>query len=182
VPSSDIPPYQPVVQVIGACSGSDISAYITACDSATATNTTCGNWFTSAPVACATCLNGPLTDAGAPTRQGGIWYDYLYDNIGPNYPGCLDKKGMSGCASAYDALVQCFVAAGCSTCMDQPSEQACQSTIFGTGGACYSYVAPYESSCGPDFADGGLLSNGGACSTNTDVLSVICGNGSGDGG
>jgi hypothetical protein len=170
-----------VVQVIGACSASDISGYIAACDVAGATMTTCSNWFTSAPAACATCLVGPETDAGAPTRQGGVWYDYQYDNIGPNLPGCLDKKGMSACASAYSDIVQCLVASGCGTCTDSPSETACQMKIFATGGACYSYVAAYESSCAPDFADGGLL-NGGPCTTTPDVLSVICGNGSGDGG
>jgi hypothetical protein len=176
-----MPPYQPVVQVIGACSGSDIAGYLTACDSTGSTNMTCNTWFTGAPVACANCLVGPATDAGTFTRQGGIWFDYQYDNIGPNYPGCLDKKGMSACAIAYDALVQCFVASGCNACMDQTSLTACQQKIFGPGGVCQSYVAPYETSCGPDNADGGLL-NGGACTTNADVLSVICGNGSGDGG
>jgi hypothetical protein len=122
-----------------------------------------------------------VTDAGTATGQGGIWL-YQGGNIGPNVPGCLDKKGMSACASAYDAVIECLVAAGCSTCTDPTSETACQNTIFGTGGACQSYYAAYQSSCGPDFADGGLLNAGGPCSTEPDVLSVICGNGSGDGG
>ena len=176
-----MPPYQPVAQVVGACSGSDIAGYITACDSPTATNTTCDNWFSGdASASCINCLVGPLTDAGTATGEGGIWI-YQGDNIGPNVPGCLDKKGMSTCASAYNAVIECLVAAGCGTCTTQMSEDTCQQTIFGTGGACYSYIVTYESACATDVADGGLL-NGGPCTTDPDVLSVICGNGSGDGG
>jgi hypothetical protein len=175
-----VPPYQPVVQVIGACSASDITNYIAACDAPTSTNTTCNAWFSGdASAACMNCLVGPVTDAGA-TGQGGIWI-YQGSNIGPNVPGCLDKKGMSSCASAYDAVVECLYAAGCGTCTDQNSEQTCQTTIFGTNGACRSYLVTYQSACAADVADGGLL-NGGPCSTDPDVLSVICGNGSGDGG
>jgi hypothetical protein len=181
VPSSEIPPYQPVVQVIGACSGSDISGYVTACDSSTSTQATCTAWFMGASTPCVNCLFGPVNDAGAPTGQGGIWL-YQGGNIGPNYPGCLALKGMSGCADAYQNIVECLIAAGCGSCMDPTSAQACQNTIFGPGGACQSYVAPYQSACPPDYADGGLLANGGACSNPNDVLSVICGNGSGDGG
>ena len=121
-----------------------------------------------------------MTDAGTATGQGGIWI-YKNDNIGPNYPGCLALKGMSACASAYDAVVECLYAAGCGTCTDPTSEQTCQQTIFGTGGACSTYYATFGSACATDVADGGLL-NGGPCTTDPEVLSVICGNGSGDGG
>ncbi len=179
VPSSAVPPYPGVVQVVGACSAADISGYITACDSSTSTNATCNTWFTGASPACASCLV-PTNDAGALTGQGGVWI-YQGGNIGPNYPGCLDLKGMSACADAYEQVVECLIASGCGTCTDPTSEQNCQNTIFGTGGACAGYYATYSSSCASDLADGGLL-NGGPCSTDPDVLSVICGNGSGDGG
>ena len=118
--------------------------------------------------------------SGTATGQGGIWI-YKGGNIGPNVPGCLDKKGMSSCASAYDAVVECLVEAGCNSCTDQTSETTCQQTIFGTGGACQSYYATFQSACATDVADGGLL-NGGPCTTDPEVLSVICGNGPGDGG
>jgi hypothetical protein len=173
----------PVTQQIGACSATDISGYVAACDSMAATNTTCQNWFNTAPAACQTCLVGPTTggDPGTPTGQGGIWI-YQGGNIGANVPGCLDKQGQSGCATAYNALIECLVAAGCGTCTDNASETACQNTIFAAGGGCHSYIAPFQSACpATDNADGGIL-NGGACSDDTKVLSVLCGNGSGDGG
>jgi hypothetical protein len=93
----------------------------------------------------------------------------------------MDKKGMSGCASAYDNLWECVYAAGCITCTDQTSFDTCLTTVTGSGGPCTGYVAPYESSCAADLADGGLL-NGGPCSSDVEVFSVLCGNGSGDGG
>jgi len=172
----------PVMQTIGACTATDISGYVTACDSTTATNATCNTWFGSATAACGNCLQGPTTggDPGTPTGQGGIWV-YMGGNIGANVPGCLDKEGMSACATAYNAIVECLVAAGCGTCTDMTSSTACQNTIFATGGACHSYLAAYQSGCAADVADGGAL-NGGPCSDDTQVLSVICGNGTGDGG
>ncbi len=88
---------------------------------------------------------------------------------------------MSGCASAYQDIVQCIVASGCESCTDSASYQACLNIILGTGGACATYYSTYQSACAADVADGGLL-NGGVCSTTAEILSVICGNGSGDGG
>jgi len=168
------------MQVIGACSGTDISNYIAACDASTSTPTTCGNWFSGdASVACIDCLVGPISDAGTATGQGGIWI-YQGNNIGGNVPGCLALEGMSGCAAAYDNIVECISAAGCDTCTDTPSYDACLTTILGTGGACASYYATYQSQCATDIADGGLL-NGGKCSTIPEGPRVLWGNGSGDG-
>lgn len=185
VPASEIPPYQPVMQVIGACSGAELAGYVTACDSSTSTGPTCNAWFSgdASSTACQDCLFGPITGSDPPmlTGQGGIWIDYQGNNIGGNAPGCLDLKGMSGCASAYQNIIQCIVASGCESCADGPSYQACLNIILNTGGACATYYSTYQSSCAADNADGGLL-NGGVCSTTADVLSVICGNGSGDGG
>jgi hypothetical protein len=170
-----------VMQTIGACTASDISGYITACNSSTATNTTCQNWYSSASAACATCMQGPVTggDPGTPTGQGAVWLDFRGDNIGGNVPGCLDKQGMNGCAVAYQNYVECVFGAGCYQCTDQTSFNGCLATV--QQGACHSFVTSFQSACGADIADGGLL-NGGACTTDQDVISVICGNGSGDGG
>ncbi len=173
-----------VTQTVGACSATDLSGYITACDSMGATNSTCSTWFGSAPAACATCLVGPTTgsDPGTPTGQGGIWLDYQGNNIGANVPGCLDKEGMNACAVAYQNLVECIVAAGCLQCTTQTDFNNCETTVaVSSSGACHQYVAPFQSGCAADNADGGLL-NGGVCSTDLQVLSVICGNGTGDGG
>jgi hypothetical protein len=178
-----IPAYMTVMQTIGACSGTDISGYITACDSTSATNSTCNTWFTSAPAACANCLVGPTTggDPGNPTGQGGIWVDASGQNIGANVPGCLDKEGQNACATAYQSFVECLFSAGCGQCTDQTSFNSCQTTVTATGGACKTYLTSAQSACSTLAADGGLL-NGGACSSDPQVLSVICGNGTGDGG
>lgn len=179
----EVPHYQPVAQAIGACSSTDIADYISACDSPGATSSACQNWFAGAATSCQDCLVGPAqgSDAEAPSGQGAIWLDYQGQNIGANVPGCLDKMGMSSCATAYQNLIECVFAAGCGTCTDDSSETACQRTVVGSGGACASYSAPAQTACGADLADGGLLSSG-PCSTDERVLSVICGNGSGDGG
>lgn len=170
-----------VMQTVGACSATDISGYIMNCDSTSASNTTCSTWFGSAPAACASCLVGPTTgsDPGTPTGQGAIWLDYQGNNIGANVPGCLDKEGMNACATAYQNIIECIVAAGCLQCTDQTSFNSCEQTVL--AGGCKMYLAPAQSACNTDLADGGLL-NGGPCTTDQDVISVLCGNGSGDGG
>jgi hypothetical protein len=163
----------------GACTSSDIAGFITACDAAVSTNTSCNAWFNSASPTCLSCLGS--TDAGI-SRTGGLDSDYQGDFLGANLAGCVSiVDGNSKCASAYEEAVQCLAAAGCLTCNDQTSANACQTTIFATGGACHSYILPYESACSADMADGGSFS-GGPCSDDTAILSVICGNGSGDGG
>ena len=184
VAASELPTYMPVAQVIGACSSTDIADYVLACDSASATNADCENWFASAPATCQSCLVGPVVggDPGTPTGRGAIWLDAAGDNIGANVPGCLDEEGMNACATAYQALVECFYAAGCAACADQSSYDGCQKTVTAKGGACNTYLTSAQSACSASTADGGLLASGGACATDQQVISVICGNGSGDGG
>ena len=182
VPAGMITGYMTVMQTIGACTGTDISGFITACNSSTASDTACNTWFNGAPQNCANCLIGPVTggDPGNPTGQGGIWF-WNMENIGVNFPGCMDKEGQTACATAYANLAECIYAAGCLQCADQTSFDSCQNTV--AAGACKSYVAPYQNACPQsDFADGGVAGPTGACGTDQGVLSVICGNGSGDGG
>jgi hypothetical protein len=185
VPSSEITAYMNVMQVKGACTGNDIAGYVAGCLSQTSTSATCGAWFNGdASTACQNCLVGPTTtqgDAQVPTGQGGVWF-WQGLNLGSNFPGCLALEGATACAQAYAQLDECFVAAGCGDCTTS-TVMACEQTIFGTGGACASYYAPYKSACPQsDFADGGVAGPGGACSDDQAVLSVICGNGTGDGG
>jgi hypothetical protein len=180
VPSSEIPPYVSVSQQVGACSAMDIATFITACDSATASSTSCNSWFSTASPSCVSCLGSP--DAGPP-RSGGLWYDGQGNFIGANAPGCdAIVDGNGNCASPYDAAVQCLLAAGCGTCTTQSQYQTCEQQVFGSGGACETYLGPTNTACMADFeADGGAL-NDGLCSSDAQILSVICGNGSGDGG
>jgi len=179
VPPSEVLPYVNVVQMKGACMPSDISGFITACDSAPSTTAACDMWYQGASPTCLSCLGS--ADAGI-SRTGGLDWDYQGDFIGANLAGCLAiVDGNTSCASAYENAVQCLAASGCLTCTDQASFQMCETTIFATGGACHGYIATYESACAADMADGGAFM-GGPCSDDTEVLSVICGNGSGDGG
>ncbi len=169
------------MQEIGACSATDISGFISACDSASGTTTACNAWYAGARPSCVSCLG--VTDAGPPNPSGALWYDWQGNFIGANAPGCdALVDGNTGCASPYDSAVQCLLAAGCETCTTQTEFTTCQQVVFGTGGACSSYLPPAQTACNTDFAaDGGALNNG-PCSTDTQILSVICGNGSGDGG
>jgi hypothetical protein len=163
----------------GACTASEIAGFINTCD-ATALHGPCNTWFQGASPTCVSCLFGS-TDAGI-SRTGGLDTDYLGEFYGGNYAGCLAiVNGSTTCASAYEEASQCYAASSCFSCMDQTSWQKCEATIFASGGACHSYIVPYQSACAADLADGGALM-GGPCSDDTAVLSVICGNGSGDGG
>jgi len=180
VPSSEIPPYMNVVQQKGACSASDIAGFISACDSSSSTQTACSNWYQTASPTCLGCLG--VTDAGA-TTAGGLWLDDQGNVIGANAPGCDQiVDGNTTCAAPYDEVVQCLFAAGCGACTTQTDFNTCEQLVFAGGGACNGYYMPATSACAADFgADGGALNNG-VCSSDTGVLSVICGNGSGDGG
>jgi hypothetical protein len=174
----------PVVQQKGACSGTDISGYITACESMNSTNQGCQTWFNGAPAACVNCLV-PATDAGKATNAGGLLTDFsgMY-NLGGNGPGCValvDPTNGPACAAKYEPWIQCLANSGCYTCTTQASFQSCGATIVGNGGACNAEYTAFRSACSTDLADGGAF-NGGACSDDTQALSVICGNGSGDGG
>lgn len=114
------------------------------------------------------------------------------DNLGANLPGCLSAKGASGdaCPTAYWNVIQCLVGAGCftdpsatescATLDDGGVEMQCQQTAL--GGACSAQYNAYKSGCATDLGTDGGVGVSGACATEQDVLSVLCGNGSGDGG
>jgi hypothetical protein len=174
----------PVVQTKGACSATDISGYITACEQMTSTNTGCQNWFTSAPAGCTACLE-PANDAGMGTNTGGLLTDYSsMFNLGGNAPGCValvDPTNGPACAAKYAPWIQCLANSGCYTCTTNADFQTCGGKIVGMGGACAAEYSAFRTACATDLADGGAFM-GGACSDDTQVLSVICGNGSGDGG
>ena len=119
------------------------------------------------------------------TNTGGLLTDYnMMSNLGGNGPGCIALVGGSGgvtCAQAYEPWIQCLAQSGCFTCADNATFQTCGGIIVGTGGACATQYSSFQSACATELADGGVA-NGGACSNDTQILSVICGNGSGDGG
>jgi hypothetical protein len=179
VPPSEVLPYENVVQMKGACTPGDIASFIKDCDSPYSTGVTCNTWFQGASPTCLSCLGA--TDAGI-SRTGGLDSDYQGNFLGTNLAGCVAiVDGNSNCASAYENVVQCLAASGCFQCTDQASFQSCEMMVFSSSAACRSYIAAYQSACMADMADGGSY-NGGPCTDDTGVLSVICGNGSGDGG
>lgn len=90
--------------------------------------------------------------------------------------------GNTTCASAYQEAIECIVAAGCAACSLDTVQQNCEQTIFAAGGACHGYFQTFYSACvgAGDLTDAGVLA--GPCSNDATILSLICGNGSGDGG
>ena len=171
----------------GACTGAEIAGYVAGCLTG-GSQAACTAWFNSATMACGVCIAPAMQAAdGAlvPTNTGAIVYDYNSNNIGPNYPGCIaikDTTGGTACAQAYWAFYQCLDATGCLlTCTTTAAFQTCEQTVATGSGACASKYTAQQTACAADFADGGV-GNGGVCSNDTEVLSVICGNGSGDGG
>jgi hypothetical protein len=177
VPSSRIPTYVALSPEQGACTPAEISNVVAACASTGTTRASCNAYLPSVSASCAACL--ALSDAGMLGGAGGaLWFDYEGQYIGLNEPACLGVEGNMACASAYSNIIQCPHSAGCQTCATQADFDACFSQVAGPGGVCASYETTYLQACGGDSA----LSAGGACSTSADVLSVLCGNGSGDGG
>jgi hypothetical protein len=85
-------------------------------------------------------------------------------------------RSTPGPPEDYDA---CYSNAACNT---PALAQACLQTADGTGGACATYYSAAQTACAIDFAPDGGLGSTGVCSTDQDIISVICGNGSGDGG
>jgi len=171
------------MQVTGACTGTEIGAYVAGCLTA---GGNCSTAVGSLSTGCGNCLfaSVQIGDAQVPAT-GGLLFNYNASaNLGPNYPGCIALKGGSAgaaCAAAYEPLIQCIDASGCDTCTDTGTFQTCYQTIATGSGPCATDYNNEQTACAAEIADGGVA-NGGVCTTDTEVLSVICGNGSGDGG
>ena len=171
------PMYTPVTHQ-SACSMADVTAWVTACASQTATNASCSSWFqTAANATCGACIEpSPTTDGGAPPVTGATIYD---QNGNPyvNVSACVALTDMNTtCAAPLEQLLVChYDACGsdyCLTTATQAQYDACAQAS--DTGACSTYhtaAAP----CGADQVDGGAL--GGACSTINDIITKICGNG-----
>jgi hypothetical protein len=136
-------------------------------------------------MACLACLLPGIADGGAGINTGGLLTDYsIMLNLGGNAPGCValvDPTNGPACAAKYEPWIQCLVNSGCYTCMTGSAFKFCSGIVNGNGGVCASEYTAFQGACSADLADGGAF-NGGACTDQTQILSVICGNGSGDGG
>jgi hypothetical protein len=93
-----------------------------------------------------------------------------------NYPGCValvDTSGGPACAADLEPLFQCEAFA-CSECTSTTDFDNCIGAV--QKGACSTYFTSEQSSCATEIADGGSLTSG-ACSTDQDVINVVCGSG-----
>ena len=166
-----VPAYTSVTHQ-SACSKAEVAAFITACDSATATNTTCSTWASAAGnAACSACIQ-PANNA----VTGATYYDNQM-NAYTNYAGCVQlTDGNTTCAAPFSQLQICLDdacnSAACEAATDAEFN-ACETAA--QSGACAADQTA-AATCNTDLADGGDLSTG-ACSTDSDVIYVICGNG-----
>ncbi len=147
----DVSTYQPgtmskPVATPGACSGTQITAWITACDSSTSTNATCSAWMAAQPDAgtgsgCVACLGGGPDSAAT----WGAIHCVDSTHCFYNFPGCADlvanavsqEKQAGGTGSCGDAI---YAWEGCDdfACGTCPSND-------GTGGG---FTGSSQDTCG----------------------------------
>jgi hypothetical protein len=176
---SSLPPYVAVMEMIGACTSTQISGFESACVASGATASNCSMWA-SANSACAGCIVQG-SDAGA-TQTGAIIFNAMGAPVSGNVPGCValeDSMGGPACAEVLEPVMQC-VAAACGTCADQTAFSNCEKTARASGGVCGTVSAAADSPCATDLASNGVASTKcgyGSSSELTDVINVICGQG-----
>jgi hypothetical protein len=173
----------PIASASGVCTASQIQGFYDACLGAGVTAAECTN-FTGSNSSCASCLQSNDTDA----KYGAvIWHDNRsYYTI--NLAGCIadEQKDMSstGCAAAYQAVLQCKEAA-CTQCYDPSTGDftrfaACEGNA---DSECSKYQAAEATACGGDLAD--ASSPASACEPGPGangedayllVAPVLCGN------
>jgi hypothetical protein len=112
--SSFTPPaYVPAARHAGACAGTDIADYYTACLDTTSTQMTCST-FTTAKAACSSCLEGPST-ASSWTAVVDTPNGIASVNLG----GCMELAGGANglaCAKSAQKADACSDAACSPTC------------------------------------------------------------------
>ncbi len=164
-PPAGFPAYATPAKGSGACTASDISAFIAACIGSSASASGCNTWFTTnsalasaagdAGTACGNCLFNPTNPA-----LGGVYYTATpSNNIGfdPNYGACyalVDTTNGPACAAAFDNINACDEY----LCGDCAAAQAttCEQGLNGTGGACATDLTTFNTACATDYADGGI--------------------------
>jgi hypothetical protein len=180
VPSSDVLPYVTVQPMPSACLQTQISAFITACTSSTASATACMNWQNDPQnTTCQACIT-PNDGSGNGLNTGGVLFNAQNGFFTYNQPGCIalvDTTHGPKCASELEPQIQCTNAA-CRHCQASTTDSCFQASLA-PGGTCAAYTTP---DCTADvFPDGGTIDN--ACSGPTDVvatqavINAICGSG-----
>jgi hypothetical protein len=179
VPSSSLPPYVPVMAMMGACNSMQISEFLSNCVVQGAKEANCGMWA-NANSACSSCIVQG-TDAGV-AQTGAIIFSATGAPVSGNVPGCIaleDAMGGPACAAQLEPLMQC-VAIACGNCKDQTSFSNCEKAARASGGACGSLSSAAESPCSTYLDGNGVgVSKCGYGTSNEleDVINVICGQG-----
>jgi hypothetical protein len=179
VPTSDVLPYTPVRQALGSCLQTQISAFITACASSTASQQDCMTWQNAANNdVCQACIVPTMDGTGV--SYGGVIFNAQNSFFTYNLPGCLaivDPTNGPKCAAELEPQIQCQSAA-CSACQVSTAA-SCDSAVLAPGQACAAYTTP---DCTTDMLpDGGTFDNecsgpSGTAATQA-VINVICGDG-----
>jgi hypothetical protein len=156
------PTYTNTTASPGACSATDIGAFVMACGD-NGSDAMCNPWIAAnvageggAGTACGNCIV-------TPANNGGAWVDVVaglnQGGLYPNYAGCiqiLDPTNGPACGAAMNTYSGCESVA-CDGCYGNSNRQgmACDNTISATGGECASYYSTFQSACMVDMAMGG---------------------------
>ena len=137
----------------GACTTTQISTFFDACLGPSSNANGCAA-FSQANTSCVSCLQSDDTSA-----QYGpvVWHSsrlYYTTNIAGCIADVQADAGASGCAAAYQAVVQCKESA-CSSCLsaqnpDFTRYSACENQA---GTECQSYITKLTSTCGTGLKD-----------------------------
>ena len=185
-------------QVIGACTATQLQAFVAACFSSTASTASCQAWGQQDSGACGKCLNPTLQSA---TTWGPFDCATSSSPCGANSGGCVDialaatasEKVGGGAGSCGDAITAAFGCEdyACSTCDSTGGASSifakCVSDSLSTGAThqCSSYYNTQTNPTGPcaalqsDAAPASLQS----CFPQTDAdnvnfVNIFCGTGS----
>lgn len=158
LPTTFAPTWKPPTRAAGACSTSQMGAYIDACLSNPTDEAACKTWR-DANAACTSCLE-PAGNTG-PIEQH---LERAYATL--NIAGCLsllrNERDAGQCPSTYAASFECQ-RVSCDNCFSTPGAnfevdfRACQAEAKTTG--CTRYANAVQPSCGPGYAgtDGGAF-------------------------
>ncbi len=174
---------------LNACTNQQMTDFVTACASSTATTATCQAWFNQDTGACAKCLT-PNKPTDAAWSAG--WCDSQQGPCPFNSGGCVDlitktvnnekaKGGAGSCGDLITSAFDCQLTA-CSACTAQSDFTACSKSA--EAAECVAEFNAYQSTTG---ACASLLAADGpaptdVCFPQTDadvvkLLNIFCGTG-----
>ena len=180
---SEIQTFQPIVQVLNACTSTQMTDVVADCYASGSMGDAaepCGNWLGANP-GCVDCIFSKTTKKPEDfTNQGAVllWGGYFY---GINTPGCIaqeDPKNGPACAAVLEPLLVCEDANCGIHCKTNKTYDDCLNEVVASGGACSSFYTAYQGApCSGDLkGDSGVVSK---CA-DTDyvgIVNLVCGTG-----